>query len=144
MCLIILFWWCESTPLNEIIWFVVIMISLKTRLLQAPFSAWYFWMFAPNMSTFCLNACFDFTALFAVVISLNICKSIKKNDQQILWQGDILYSFAFFWELGLFCLGDIQFDWLKCTLPVNHVHLQYPLLNHLSYDIYNFVFQKTC
>ena len=66
----IMFWWFESTPLKEIVWFVEIMLTFKNQLLKAPLLAWYFWVFTPNVSEYCSNAYFDSMVLFSVVLSL--------------------------------------------------------------------------
>ena len=79
------FCWISSTPLKAIVWFVAIMISLKTRVLKAPLSEWYFeflrkillrtvkmYVLLPKLR---LLWCFQW----------NVHKSIWKNAQQILW-----------------------------------------------------------
>ena len=70
------FWWCASTPLKSMVWFAEIMLSLKNRLLKAPFSEWYFRIFTPNVAVYCSNPCFALTAFFLWWIHLSVHQSI--------------------------------------------------------------------
>ena len=64
------FWRCVSTPLKAMVWFASISLSLKNIVLKVPFSAWYFWIFMPNVAAYYLSACFASKASFDVVLSL--------------------------------------------------------------------------
>ena len=66
----IMFWWCSQTSLKSMVWFAASLLSLKTLLLKAPFSAWYFWVFTQNFAAYCSSACFASTASFDAVLSL--------------------------------------------------------------------------
>ena len=48
----ILFWWCESTTLEAMVWSAAIMLALKTIVLKAPFSTLYFLIFKPNVAAY--------------------------------------------------------------------------------------------
>ena len=67
---VIPFWWCASTALKAVVWFAVIMLSFGTRVLKATLSAWYFWIFTPNVAAYRSSACFALTYLCAVVLSV--------------------------------------------------------------------------